>query len=116
VGAALWRLVEKFQDEQTFRPSVRAIAKQAGIPPSTLANWKHITKLPNVEHLQAFARVSHYTTSQLLQAALEDYLAGGGDGAPTNLVVLPKREHDALTRAARRGTIERSEADDQPNG
>jgi hypothetical protein len=113
VGAALWRLVEQFQDEQPFRPSVRAIAKQAGIPPSTFANWKHITELPNVEHIQAFARVSHYTTTRLLEAALEDYLAGGGDGAPTNLVVLSKREHDALERAARRGKIEPGE-DEHP--
>lgn len=109
MGEALWRLVEQWQDSQPVRPTVRGIARAAGIPPSTLANWRHIVELPKPEHLSAFARVTNYTTTQLLEAALQDYMSGVRDGTPTNLVVLSKGEHDALARAARRGKIEPGE-------
>lgn len=72
MGARLWRMVEEFRDSQPFPPSVRAIARQAGISESTFANWQHISKLPEREHLEAFARISKWTYNQLLDAALVD--------------------------------------------
>jgi hypothetical protein len=85
MGARLWRMVEEFRDSQPFPPSVRAIARQAGISESTFANWQHISKLPEREHLEAFARISKWSYRELLDAALVDAgYSEASDGTPTS--------------------------------
>ena len=77
-------MVEEFRDSQPFPPSVRAIARQAGISESTFANWQHISGLPEREHLEAFARISKCSYQELLWAALMDAgYAGVSDDPPT---------------------------------
>lgn len=85
MGARLWRMVEEFRDSQSFRPSIRAVARQAGIKESTFANWQHVTGLPEAEHLRAFAAISRFSYQQLLDAALLDagYIRDRSDGTAT---------------------------------
>lgn len=103
MGARLWRLVEEFQDSQTFRPSVRAIARQAGIPGSTFANWQTITSLPERQYLDAFARISPYSYRQLLEAALAD--AGYGDGSDAASAGRPAPPSGAAARRTGRKSV-----------
>jgi transcriptional regulator with XRE-family HTH domain len=72
VGERLWRKVEEFRDSQPFPPSVRAIARASGISESTLAGWRGIQRLPDADHLRAFARLSQIPYRVLLDAALAD--------------------------------------------
>lgn len=82
MGARLWRMVEEFRDSQPFPPSMRAIARQAGIAESTFANWQNISKLPEPAHLRAFSQISKFSYQELLDAALADagYTTGAADG------------------------------------
>lgn len=98
MGARLWRMVEEFRDSQPFPPSIRAIARQAGIAESTFANWRDISKLPEPEHLRAFAAISKWSYAELLDAALIDagYVRGevGSDAAPTKKAGRAGQESD----------------------
>lgn len=69
---ALWRLIEEYQDAQTYRPSVNQVAVRAGLGRSTLNRWQEINQLPKREHLEAVARVIGRPYSVVLDAALRD--------------------------------------------
>jgi hypothetical protein len=73
VGAALWAVVQAYIDEQTYPPSVAAVADKAGLTGrSTLTHWKKAKGLPDVEHLRAVAHTIEQPYRVLLDAALVD--------------------------------------------
>lgn len=67
-----WDLIVAYQDAQRYRPSLRDIAKEAGVNHTMLGKWKEMKAMPRPENLQAVARVIGVPYQQLLQAALSD--------------------------------------------
>ncbi|HLR95117.1 MAG TPA: helix-turn-helix transcriptional regulator [Jiangellaceae bacterium] len=73
-GGQLWRIIERYIDGFTYPPSERAVAKKMGIKATTMNNWKHatMTRLPDVDHLEAIARVTGVPYEEVMDAALAD--------------------------------------------
>lgn len=82
----VWKLIEQHQRSQPYEPSIRSIAKAAGVKESTLPKWQNLSRLPAPENLRAVARHIHVPYRVLLEAALTDtgYLEEISDGTATN--------------------------------
>lgn len=69
----LYDIIEAHRDAQApYRPSVRQVAIQLDVSPTTVANWRNIKRVPEREHLEAVARVTGTPLREVLQAALFD--------------------------------------------
>ena len=55
--------------QQPYAPSVRKVAKQLGVSPTTVSNWRSIKELPKAEHLEAIARVTGVPVREVFYAA-----------------------------------------------
>lgn len=55
-----------------YEPSVRKVAEQLGVSPTTVGNWRTPTKLIDKDHLQAIARVTKTPYREVLAALLAD--------------------------------------------
>lgn len=80
----VWKLIQAHQAAQEYRPSIRQIALRAGISPSALPKWQHLSALPKPENLHALARTINVPYRVLLEAALTDagYIDGRPEGTP----------------------------------
>lgn len=69
----LYDIIQGHIDAQApYPPSVRQVALQLGVSPTTVANWRHIKQVPKREHLEALARVTGTPLQQVFEAAIFD--------------------------------------------
>lgn len=69
----LYDIIQDHIDAQApYKPSVRQVAAQLGVSPTTVANWRHIKELPKVEHLEAVARLTGVPFNSVSRAAMWD--------------------------------------------
>lgn len=67
-----WDLIQQHMDDQRYTPSERKVAKQLGVTPSTLSNWRDVKQLITAEHIQAVAELTGAPYGKVLDALLED--------------------------------------------
>lgn len=66
----LYDIIQAHIDAQApYKPSVRQVAIQLGVSPTTVANWRNPTRLPQAEHLEAIARLTGVPVRDVFQAA-----------------------------------------------
>lgn len=69
----LYDIIQDHIDAQApYKPSVRQVAAQLGVSPTTVANWRHIKELPRVEHLESVARLTGVPFNDVSRAAMFD--------------------------------------------
>lgn len=69
----LFQLVEAHRKAQApYPPSYARIAEQVGVSRQTLLNWRHPTKLIDLDHLVKLAEVTRVPYQRALDALLED--------------------------------------------
>ena len=68
----LFELIQAHMDAQPYGVSERQIAKNLGVSPTTLKNWRTPVKLIDREHLLAISRVTGVPYLRVLDALLED--------------------------------------------
>lgn len=69
----LYDIIQAHIDAQApYPPSVRQVALQLGVSPTTVANWRHIKQVPKREHLESVARVTGTPLQQVFEAAIFD--------------------------------------------
>lgn len=65
----LYDIIQAHIDAQKYPPSIRQLALELGVSPTTVANWRSIKKLPGAEHLEAIARVTGTPVRDVFYAA-----------------------------------------------
>lgn len=66
----LYDIIQAHIDAQApYKPSVRQVAIQLGVSPTTVANWRNPKELPRAEHLEAIARVTGVPVREVFYAA-----------------------------------------------
>lgn len=82
----LYDIIQAHIDEQApYKPSVRQVAVQLGVSPTTVANWRNIKELPKAEHLEAISRVTGVPVREVFYAAGVDagyIIEHDTDGSP----------------------------------
>lgn len=66
-------MIEAFRERARFRPTVRMLADDMGVPYDTVADWKYgKSRLPRPAHLEAIAKMIDVDYDAVLWAALRD--------------------------------------------
>jgi transcriptional regulator with XRE-family HTH domain len=65
----LYDIIDDYINRQTYPPSIRRLAKDLGVSPTTVTNWRNIKDLPRPEHLEAIARVTGVPVREVFYAA-----------------------------------------------
>lgn len=73
MSGRLWAIVEEHRDAQVpYRPSLRKVATEIGVTPTTLTNWRQLRDMPEEKNLRALARLTGVPYDEVLRAALLD--------------------------------------------
>lgn len=100
MAGELWAVIQRYIDNQRYRPSERQIANELGVSPQAMTKWKRPVGLPARDSLVAIARLTGVPYRQVLDAVLVDidYLPkesdGDGNAPPTNRPALTAAEWD----------------------
>jgi transcriptional regulator with XRE-family HTH domain len=68
----LYDIIQNYIDHERYPPSVRQLAVEFGVSPTTVRNWRNIKDLPKAEHLEAVARVTGVPLDDVFNAAAID--------------------------------------------
>jgi len=68
-----WDIIQAELDRERFPVSNRDLAKELGVSPTTIGNWRSgIKQLPEPDNIRAVARFTGRTYEDVLLAALSD--------------------------------------------
>jgi transcriptional regulator with XRE-family HTH domain len=68
----LYDIIQNYIDHQKYPPSVRQLAVDLGVSPTTVRNWRNPKDLPKAKHLEAVARVTGVPLDDVFDAAAFD--------------------------------------------
>lgn len=91
----LYDIIQAHIDAQApYPPSVRQVAIQLGVSPTTVANWRDIKRIPDTPHLEAIARLTGTPLRTVFNAAAFDAGLPVDDPgpAPTSRDAQPRRK------------------------